>query len=860
MRQSLITAYRLFVPDWLKKLPSHRTKARITGLLFRLTGHPDFGFRHARHLKSIGREADAIRLYANIKQEILAQNFSRRKEFELARHLTSKQAAIIDDPLFDCSVTKARQPTAPAQMLTGLLQDCTGAQMDAQRPTPPDLSRFQIRRRQKPGRDSDQILRFDVIGTAHFDAAFGARGLALRGSFIWPGNLEEDILPDEVILLLDNHVLHRKILHVAKRADFSLLIGWDLLARFPRHSRMRIVLSNGTEAQFRNHYAAALTIPHGDGSLIEHLEAGASASGLPNLLQDPLHEPADLHGPGIPEGCEITPLTQKVSFDCRFGKRGLSIYGRMKMVPRTIDEAFLPQEAIFVLEDRILYRAPLVPLAGQADFSLLIGWDLLARFPQEARLGARLSDGHTATIQGHGAAILTIPHGDGSLLADLPPGPEAAGLSEPPADTTPPPEEAIRTACRVSLQEPLDSQAARWLQSYIDGKTTPEAPAPVRPLHIRHISVTPANPARVQVRTTPPGRFHAEFGYLGLKITAVLKAPRDLPSDRLPQALEIRLDDHVLRPERLNFVRGKATIRFTVKRQTLEMFPPEALLSLRSSQGGYLTCGKTTHLRLTVPHGDGSIFANLESAGPLSKKGWPRLSPEAMHEKQNRYLDLYTRARTAFMEEFNKPLFVLYGTLLGQHRGGDFIPGDDDFDVGYVSEQTTPEAVKAEAIEIMERLVKRGMIVLLNREGKPHRLRDAQSGVEIHLDNRPVFTMNDGHVWLHKLARLDMDLDEFRNVETARLRETEIFKPRGTEAFLAAYYGPNWRVPDPGFSNASKVVTPEITQTLSAICLSLEEQRKLKARLDGRYLRGEFIPIGLQKLYPLEEYAAKVGL
>ena len=360
---------------------------------------------------------------------------------------------------------------------------------------------------------------------------------------------------------------------------------------------------------------------------------------------------------------------------------------------------------------------------------------------------------------------------------------------------------------------------------------------------------------------TPVGRFHANFGYQGLKITGEVNVPRNQPCAGLPQHVDIVINDHVLRREKLNFAEGKARIRFTVKRQALAMFDSVCNLALRTSQGSYLINDEnTTHLRLNIPHGDGSIFGQLDATGPLDKKGWPRLTPEKMFEKQNRYLELYTRARIAFMEEFNKPLFVLYGTLLGQHRTGDFIPGDDDFDVGYVSDYTTPEEVKAEAIEIMERLVARGMIILLNRQGKPHRLRDIESGTEIHLDNRPVFTRNDGHVWLHKLARIEMDLDDFRNVETARLRDTEVFKPRGTETFLAGYYGPGWRVPDPSFSNASKVITPEIEQTLAAICLSVREQQQMKSRLSARNLPGEFIPIALQKLYPLDEYATKVGI
>ncbi|MCC5955665.1 MAG: hypothetical protein JJU07_06145 [Natronohydrobacter sp.] len=879
MKRFLISTYRLLVPARLKQIVPRGLKARMTGLLFRITGHPDFGFSHARHLKAAGRGEDAARIYAGLKQGNLEKNYSQRKEFELAQKLTSKGKATIEDPLFDCSVTKTRTPKTAALTLPEVFQACAGPETTLPLP---DLTGFRIQRKVTPGKTADQMIAFDLTRTASFDGNFEARGLALYGSVIRPGEIDETDLPEEVIFYLDGRVLHRKVLPFgARTANFSLLIGWPVLAHFPQHCGLEIRLSNGQDVSFRKGNEALLTLPHGDGRLLAVLEPGPDAAGLSAPLYNSDDPEADAE---LLASCRIEQKSS-AGFDAIFGLRGLSINGSVKRpkppapvliapappelpgpddvtVPSTpiptLDST--PTEWALLLDEHVLYREVLAFGPAKADFSLLIGWDLLARFPQQARLSVRLSNGSTASFRGGRHAEVTVPHGDGNLLGKLQAKSDAPKFKRPVSTSSVIPDADIRNACTIAVKDPIDSLAANWLRSYIDGKTTDATPNPVRPLHVKRISVIPAKPARIQVLTTPAGRFHAYFGYLGLKITASLTAPRNLPPEKLPQALEIMLDDHVLRPERLNFVRGKATIRFTAKRETLEMFPQDALLSIRTSQGGYLTYGKsTTHLRLKVPHGDGSIFENLETVGPLNKKGWPRLSPEAMYEKQNRYLELYTRARKAFMEEFNKPLFLLYGTLLGQHRGGDFIPGDDDFDVGYVSEQTTPEAVKAEAIEIMERLVKRGMIVLLNREGKPHRLRDAESGTEIHLDNRPVFTKGDGHVWLHKLARLDMSLDEFRNVETAKLRDTKIFKPRGTEDFLAGYYGPGWRVPDPGFSNASKVITPDITRTLAAVCLSLDEQRALKTRLDARNLRGEFIPIALQKLYPLEEYAEKVG-
>ena len=208
-------------------------------------------------------------------------------------------------------------------------------------------------------------------------------------------------------------------------------------------------------------------------------------------------------------------------------------------------------------------------------------------------------------------------------------------------------------------------------------------------------------------------------------------------------------------------------------------------------------------------------------------------------------------------------MFLLYGTLLGLVRSGDFIPGDDDFDVGYVSEATSPEAVKQEAMDIIRFFVGQGFKVLVNRFGKPFRLTLPGAAAGVHLDVRPVWSPGDGHVWLHKSAHLQMDLEEFRSVLPDTLRGTEVWKPAGTERFLAAYYGASWRTPDPAFSNSGKVTPKAVLDGLAACCLNRQDQLALRdeaaALSAGHGGKGEFVPISLEPLYPLEVYKQRVG-
>ena len=123
-----------------------------------------------------------------------------------------------------------------------------------------------------------------------------------------------------------------------------------------------------------------------------------------------------------------------------------------------------------------------------------------------------------------------------------------------------------------------------------------------------------------------------------------------------------------------------------------------------------------------MPHGDGRLFSLIEAGGTLSKKGEIDLSPAETKRREDRQLEIYSRVRAFFEETLGRPLLLLYGTLLGFQREGDIIVGDDDFDVGYVSDKTDPVAVKEETKEIIVELVRAGFTVSLNRRGRMFRV------------------------------------------------------------------------------------------------------------------------------------------
>lgn len=363
--------------------------------------------------------------------------------------------------------------------------------------------------------------------------------------------------------------------------------------------------------------------------------------------------------------------------------------------------------------------------------------------------------------------------------------------------------------------------------------------------------------ARLDPVAPPPGPsaagvFQAQLGYLGLRLSGEIRHDGNAPP---PTQLRLELDDGMLRPEALRFHNGRARFRCRISRPVLDRFPPRGQLTARLDDGRLLPVpGGGVGWLLTVPHGRGGISAEIAHCGPLEKKGHLRPDAKELQSRQAGYLALYDDLRRFFERDFDRPLLILYGTLLGQVRDGDFIPGDDDFDVGYPSRATTPDAVRAEAIEIMCKLAEQGFVIVLNETGRPFRVRTGGRPAWCHLDNRPVYCPGDDHVWLYKHARLPLPLEDFETGEDAWLRGHPVLRPRHPEAFLEAYYGPDWRVPDPGYSNAAKGVPGEVTRGLSLICLSPREQRDLAARYPGR-----IVPQRWQSLYPLSDYATRVG-
>lgn len=345
----------------------------------------------------------------------------------------------------------------------------------------------------------------------------------------------------------------------------------------------------------------------------------------------------------------------------------------------------------------------------------------------------------------------------------------------------------------------------------------------------------------------PAGLFDARWTFGGLAVTGLVTAPG---VDRV----DVVLDDLVLRTVS---VASGVLPKFgqAVQREALAHVPPTARLRVLAPDGAPLLArGRAHALELTVPHGTGRLAGILAGGGRLDKKGGFEISPERLRERQDDYLRLYEAARGAF-EELVGPLLLIHGTLLGVHREGDFIPGDDDFDVAYVSACPGPVAVKEEAKRLMLALVRAGFTVSFNRSGRLFRVAlDSVGDDDLHLDVHPMW-FEDGRVWLHNDVSVPADVDDFLPPGRARLGGRPVAVPRRPEVFLAGHYGPGWRVPDPGFMNHRSAVPPAVLSHLGRALLTPDEHRELDAearRLAAEDPRaGRLVSIGSQPLYPL---------
>jgi len=349
----------------------------------------------------------------------------------------------------------------------------------------------------------------------------------------------------------------------------------------------------------------------------------------------------------------------------------------------------------------------------------------------------------------------------------------------------------------------------------------------------------------------PVGYYKAELVLMGMKIMGVLPGSK-------AGAVEIRIDGKLLR--KVNVGKGIVPeFNFMVKRPSIELFPKKLSMTIITDAGETLAAfGGAESLDLTIPHGSGAILDILAQGGRLDKKGVISPSAEETRAHQDAYLKLYDSAREFFDKKLSKPLFLMYGTLLGFYREGDFIKGDDDFDAGYTSDETTPEAVLEETKRIVRELLRGGFTITFNSRGRLFRIQHDDFGdASVHLDARPLW-FQDGKVWAHNHFSAPGVREDYLPICEGKLRGVKVYYPARTETFLLNHYGPGWKVPDPGFTYYRSQIDPAILRNLSRALMKPGEYRAMAAEVEAERANtpgmGRFISLAAMNLYPLSAF------
>jgi hypothetical protein len=371
-----------------------------------------------------------------------------------------------------------------------------------------------------------------------------------------------------------------------------------------------------------------------------------------------------------------------------------------------------------------------------------------------------------------------------------------------------------------------------------------------------------ALPAEDRAIEPSVGTFSVSFQFYGFLITGVIDRKKAMLGKAESAEVKIAVDDFVIRTRKVRLNRRMSRFSFRLKRPVLCHFPQHSKLSVKVSECGLLSHGLGSYINMVVPCGGNDLEPLIADHGLLTKKGSLATSSDKMSGASADYIRLYRLAQEAFKSILGRPLFIMFGTLLGCIRNGALIPGDDDFDVAYISLESSSERVKAETIEIMRKLLYAGFDILLNRQGRPMRLMHKSIGAETHIDISTVWR-GVSKVMAPPYGCLDLELTDFLPTIDALLCGSTVSVPNNPVKILERYYGRGWRIPDPGYSATLRTTPRKLRNELKSINLGRSEVFGFKDSIEAG--RSSGTPIGMFNskaifsLYPIDEYEKYCG-
>lgn len=349
----------------------------------------------------------------------------------------------------------------------------------------------------------------------------------------------------------------------------------------------------------------------------------------------------------------------------------------------------------------------------------------------------------------------------------------------------------------------------------------------------------------------PAGYYKVEFVFSGLQIYGVLPA-------NSAGSVDLFLDDNLIRNINISGHGISRMFSFKCCRSALKLFPIKSVLSIKTAKGlPLVTFSGSQKVILKIPHGLSSSSPLLTGKRKIDKKGSIIPTAEEIDDNRKKYLSMYSDARAFFRNHLGKDLLLAYGTLLGCHRQGGFIPGDDDFDVSFMAESHDPINVKEETVNMVIELVKAGFSVSFNRRGRLFRLHErGKGGTGIHLDVHS-FWIQDNLVWAHNDYCSAGMIGDYLPAAITELKGVTVSIPAKPEAFLETHYGPGWKIPDPGFINYYSATDSHVLKNLSRALITPREYENVFTLIEKMRPvnpgMGEFLSLGSRNLYPLPE-------
>ena len=152
---------------------------------------------------------------------------------------------------------------------------------------------------------------------------------------------------------------------------------------------------------------------------------------------------------------------------------------------------------------------------------------------------------------------------------------------------------------------------------------------------------------------------------------------------------------------------------------------------------------------------------------------------------------------TVFRVEFGLQLYLVYGTLLGAARDGDFIGHDIDIDLAYVSRARSMDGVLRERDRIARFFDDFGKVADIPNHGRflLYGPTDPETGTVPHGIEIYTSFVTQGEYYIYPSIPGWLRGRDIKPFSTIKFRGHEFCAPKHHEKWLELQYGKSWRVP-----------------------------------------------------------------